>query len=379
MASHTIGGFKESFSKTFKFCRTCLATHDQAKQNFLSEAFQPRTPNEHKRYCNLLDGSLTSFHSTTYGIKRWLILGDIDDYSVVNGVPYDIMHDLLEGLFPHELSLLLNHCIESNYFTIVQLNEHICNFDYGYSESSNKPSLIEATGSSLKVHEKATQMWLLVRTLPLLIGHNVPVQDVPLQCFCILLDILDLCTSHTCSYNAVAYLKTLIEEHHSMSVSAYPHAQIIPKMHFLVHYPEQILRFGPLIHSWTLRHEAKLKLHKQVAKFGNFKNVCFSVALKHERWLCYQLQSSLYLTDDLVIGGLCKSVSAAAEPVYISQNLTERGISLSSDALISHPSWVKYLNSTIKVNGVIVVNFSHYPLFGKIKDIIVLPDNSVFF
>ena len=146
-----------------------------------------------------------------------------------------------------------------------------------------------------------------------------------------------------------------------------------------MHYPEQILRFGPLIHSWTLCHEAKLKLHKQVAKFGNFKNVCFSVALKHERWLCYQLQSSLYLTDDLVIGGLCKSVSAAAEPVYISQNLTERGISLSSDALMSHPSWVKYLNSTFKVNGVIVVNTSHYPLFGKIKGIIVLPDNFVFF
>ena len=39
LASHTIGGFKESFSKTFRFCRTCLATHDQAKQNFLSEAF----------------------------------------------------------------------------------------------------------------------------------------------------------------------------------------------------------------------------------------------------------------------------------------------------------------------------------------------------
>lgn len=27
----------------------------------------------------------------------------------------------------------------------------------------------------------------------------------------------------------------------------------------------------------------------------------------------------------------------------------------------------------------IVVNTSHYPLFGKIKDILVLPDNSVFF
>ncbi len=118
-------------------------------------------------------------------------------------------------------------------------------------------------------------MWLLVRTLPLLIGHYIPVGD---ECFCLLLEILDICTDHVCTLNAVGYLKTLIEEHHSLFQSAYPHASIIPKMHFLIHYPEQIVKFGPLILSWTLRYEAKLKLCKQVAKFGNFKNICLSIA-----------------------------------------------------------------------------------------------------
>ncbi len=67
LASHAVGGFKESFSKTLRFCRTCMATHTQAKQNFLSESFRSRTPTHHKRYCDLLNGSLASYHSTTYG------------------------------------------------------------------------------------------------------------------------------------------------------------------------------------------------------------------------------------------------------------------------------------------------------------------------
>ena len=380
LASHAIGGFKESFSRTYRFCRTCMATHTQANENFLSDMFTCRTPTDHKRHCDLLDGSLASFHSTTYGINRWSKLGDIDHFSVVNSLPYDIMHDLLEGLFPNELTLLLNHCVSSNYLSVTDLNEQISNFDFGYSECSNKPALIERTSSStVKVHQKATQMWLLVRTLPLLIGHYVPVDDQPWQCFCLLLDILDICTSHSCSLDAVAYLTTLIEEHHSLFKLAYQDASMIPKMHFVVHYPEQILKFGPLINSWTMRYEAKLKLCKQVAKFGNFKNICLSVAQKHERWLCYQLQGSFYLTEEPLVGGHCRSVRCAEEPMCVSHLLAQQGIEISSDASICHPSWVKYFNSTYKINCVVVIRTLHLPVFGKLKNILVLPDNTVLF
>ena len=111
----------------------------------------------------------------------------------------------------------------------------------------------------------------------------LPVDDKSWQCFGLLLSILDICTSHSCSADTVAYLTTLIEEHYLLFKEVYPHASITPKMHFLVHYPEQILRFGPVIYSRTIRYESKLKLCKQAAKFGNFKNICFSVAQKHQR------------------------------------------------------------------------------------------------
>ena len=230
----------------------------------------------------------------------------------------------------------------------------------------------------VKVLQCVSQMWLLSRCLPLLIGHFVPV-DESWQCFSLLLCILDICTSHSCSTDTVAYLITLIEEHHVLFKEVYPHASITPKMHFLVHYPEQILRFGPVIYSWTIRYESKLKLCKQAAKCGNFKNICFSVAQKHQRWLCYQLQASRYLSEMPEVGGKATILSFGEESVAIKHLLNSSAIS--NDALICHPTWIKYFNCTYKINCVLLLTYTRneLPVFGKVVDILVLPDNTVHF
>ena len=120
----------------------------------------------------------------------------------------------------------------SNISSSVMLMNGYC-LDYGYSESSNKPAIIDSVSAFVvKVRQSASQMWLLSRSLPLLIGHFVPVDDKAWQCFGLLLSILDICTSHSCSANTVAYLITLIEEHHALYKEVYPSASITPKIHF---------------------------------------------------------------------------------------------------------------------------------------------------
>ena len=69
------------------------------------------------------------------------------NFSVVNNLPHDIMHDLLESIMHDELILLLNHCLLCKYFRLNSLNELILSFDYGYSESSNKPAIIESVSA----------------------------------------------------------------------------------------------------------------------------------------------------------------------------------------------------------------------------------------
>ena len=87
-------------------------------------------------------------------------------------------------------------------------------------------------------------------------------------------------------------------------------------MHFLVHIPRFLARFvmsssklvnvtyihiyiytynriGPLVRQWTMRFEAKHQYLKSLAtRMGNYINVCYSLAVRHQSYLCYILSSS---------------------------------------------------------------------------------------
>ena len=78
----------------------------------------------------------------------------------------------------------------------------------------------------------------------------------------------------------------------------YCNESFIPKLHFMVHYPQQIIRHGPLIRSWTMRHEGKLNFFKQASKSSNFKNITLSLARRHQLWLLYQFQTSSLLDNE---------------------------------------------------------------------------------
>ena len=78
-----------------------------------------------------------------YGVKRQSILSNSRYYHVVDGLPGDAMHDILEGLLPYECKEMLKVFInEEKYFNLNQLNERIKTFDYGFYNDKNKPSPI---------------------------------------------------------------------------------------------------------------------------------------------------------------------------------------------------------------------------------------------
>lgn len=129
-------------------------------------------------------------------------------------------------------------------------------------------------------------MWLLARIFPILVGDLIPRDDSYWDCFLKLLKICEICVAPMLSADTAAYIEVLIEEHHTMFKSLYEDASIIPKMHFMVHFAEQILNYGPLIHTWTMRHEAKLRIIKRAARVSNYKNVCQTVAKRHQHLSC---------------------------------------------------------------------------------------------
>lgn len=89
----------------------------------------------------------------------------------------------------------------------------------------------------------AAQMWNLAINFPLIIGDHVPVEDAKWECFLYLLDIVQLCTAHMCSQSVAGYLEALVHDHHSQFVRCYPDSSVTPKMHYMVHFPQQLLRY----------------------------------------------------------------------------------------------------------------------------------------
>ena len=122
-----------------------------------------------------------------------------------------------------------------------------------------------------------------------MVGPKIPEGDGNWSCFLILRKILDIIMCPVIPSSTCATLKSLIIEHHTLCCLLYGNDQVIPKMHFLTHYPEQMMAIGPIMRAWTMRHEAELNFFKQASRISNFKNIPQSVARRHQRWQCYQL------------------------------------------------------------------------------------------
>lgn len=102
-----------------------------------------RSLDEYKKQCtfisrNGISDSERIHFSKVYGINRPSILVDLPQFDVTRQLPQDLMHVLLEGIFPLHLEQLLQHVVEvAGLLTLDQLNSRITEFPYAYF--SNKP------------------------------------------------------------------------------------------------------------------------------------------------------------------------------------------------------------------------------------------------
>lgn len=168
-------------------------------------------------------------------------------------------------------------------FTYNHLNRIISHFPYKGSDVNNKPFEVKPDEQKLGGH--AAQNWCLLRLLPVMIGDRIKnsLENDVWQLCLKLREVVDLICAPRIHTNQVAYLQMLIEEYLEMRSKTFPGESLEPKHHYLGHYPELILHFGPLIQLWTLRYESKHSYFKQCArKLHNFKNLCSTLAERHQ-------------------------------------------------------------------------------------------------
>lgn len=294
-ALQLIGGFKEGVSFAKKKCRTCDCTKEEILQHFTESEFTLRKEEEHIERCETLKALSKegqTYWSKHYGISGCSVLLRFPFFKVTECLMHDVMHIFFEGLAPLEVSLLLRHCISEGYFTLPQFNACVKSFTFGTRWSKSKPCQITHQNILPGHHVKqdSAQTWCLTMHLPLIIGHMVSVSDENWKNFIRLVQIITLCTSHRVDASTVAALEQLIATHHFKYTQLYPEQSVTPKMHYCVHLPRQMQKFGPLRNLWAMRMEAKHSLAKS-KKWKNFRNVPYSISVHYQKWMCAKMSS----------------------------------------------------------------------------------------
>ena len=124
---------------------------------FSATEFEPRTRATHSHHvAKLSNKDLAPTVTTTYGINRDSILNTLAYFHVTEGLPPDIMHDILEGVLQYEVKeMLLVFTRDKSYFTLDALNKMIAEFNYHFADSKNKPSQITIKADN-KLNQEGT-------------------------------------------------------------------------------------------------------------------------------------------------------------------------------------------------------------------------------
>ncbi|KAJ8049927.1 hypothetical protein HOLleu_02896 [Holothuria leucospilota] len=229
------------------------------------------------------------------GVKSSCLLNELAHFHMTNNCAPNIMHDLLEGVCSLEVHLVLGALIQEWHFTSDLLNSRITSFDYGLVESKNKPSTISANkiqNPDGATHQTASQMWRLVRHLPLLTGDKVPEDNEYFELLLLLLDCMDIIFAYEITTEDTLFLKHIIKDHHSHFLHLFPMRHLKPKHHLMTHYPREIRMIGPLVRYWTMRFEAKHNYFKRLGHIVcNFRNILKTLSYRQQMFLCYNIFS----------------------------------------------------------------------------------------
>lgn len=365
LAIHSLGGYLESFSAN-KFCHFCLIDKNAAQYVFDGDQVEKRTRQNYQEHVELDDPSLT-------GIKAQSCLNKLHYFHVTENICVDLMHDILEGVAPLEVKLMLRYYVqEEKCFTLNQLNQRISSFEYGFGNEKNKPSIILNLKSENAVKQTASQMWCLLLVLPFMLGDLVDVQSRHWHLFILLREICSIIFAPVVTCGLAVLLKQLVIDHHTLFKILYPEKNLIPKHHFMIHYPQLMLMFGPLSKLWCMRFEAKhnpLKRHAHAV--CNLKNVSKTLAYKHQIQQMHKQSNSLSNrfnvtnTYPINVGSLKK-----ANVVLDYLKLLVDDITLSSTIYVSHS--VGVLGHTYRTGSVLPLrnDYRGELLFGEIVHII---------
>lgn len=291
LGSHVVGGFTENFSPSKHFCRYCLIDRKTFVKSPL--AFGPQRTTENS---NDSVQQLTPDQNVIDGIKSDSCFNSLKSFHICSGLPPCLGHDLFEGVVANDLALYIEHLVKAEkHFTYDQINRAISQTKLLGSDMHNKPC--ETKEKPKKLSGSATQNWCLLWLFSLYVSRWIKhsMESEVWQLCPKVREIAELICAPKIHQNEVAYLKVFLEEYVSSRKSMFPDYPLRPKHHYMLHYPDLILKFGPLIRLWTLRFESKHCYFRDCArKLHYFIHLSKTLAERHQFLQSYLGQGHLF-------------------------------------------------------------------------------------
>lgn len=373
LAVHEILGMLSPSCKCF--CRECMITREDFNMNkgIYDDSIPKRSKELHVEQLEQIqqNPSLMSM----FGVREDTILNELKYFHSTSDAPFDPFHDLLEGTVCKSIVKVLTHFINNQYFTVDYLNTRIFNFRYGAPKSKNKPSANFENNhfnSKKAFSQNGIQTWLLLRSLPFLIGHLIPEIDLNyLYLLVFLMRIIEISISVSISPYMLLELEESIDKHEKLFVELFPSTSLINKHHHMRHYPEIIKKKGPLIQFWCHRKESKhgeVKKQIQVAKTNI--NLPFSISNRQSFLQNRNISQNNYEEMDVIIQSFstCKlsSRSCTSKFPYLLESY--------GDINIKDIKCIKVNGCLFQNNYIIIHNntdeYNIFPIFFNIIEIV---------
>ncbi len=238
LGAYSLAGLQESFTVEHP-CRFCFAKRSEIQEKEVqSGAFELRTKQQHDRQV----AEVLNYVSLVkqYGVKGGCVLSErLEHFHTVGSFPPDIMHNLMEGVIPTEMSLCINYLVLRKLISLESLNQAIKQFPYTFSDKVDQTQIIPATFASRgTIGGNAHENWALIRLLPLIIGFDIPEKDQTWDILLLLKDILEMAVAFRFTEDSLDFLDAKIAEHRYLCLTVFPHFKLCPKHHYLEHYTQ---------------------------------------------------------------------------------------------------------------------------------------------
>lgn len=224
------------------------------------------------------------------GIKERSLFNCLQAFHCVGQIPFDFMHDWLEKVAPVDCQSILMAFKNSDKFSLKEYNQALSNLRLEDYEQRDRPFPVKE--GDKKLAGKALSIALHVRLMPLVIASLLDLDEDCdlLQFLSTIHNINEIMMADCLSVQDAYSLQTLIVKYFALrqecSEKYLTFSKLVPKNHYLEHYPAQMLAFGPFTSVWTARYESR---HRDFVNWcessKNFINIVKTLCHKNQKKL----------------------------------------------------------------------------------------------